>query len=89
MSDLMTAFHRACLPQTRTAPANVPGLCLGRMSGCGPSRRFVRRTDSVAIGGIADLRERIVLTNSVENDPHRTCGSDGGDLVSDVQNLPA
>jgi hypothetical protein len=32
----------------------------------------LRRTDLVAIRGIADLMERVVLTNSVENDPNRT-----------------
>jgi hypothetical protein len=35
----------------------------------------LRRTDSVAIGGIADLMERVVLTNSVENDPQETCAA--------------
>jgi hypothetical protein len=37
------------------------------------------RVNSVAIGGIADLSERLVQTNSVENDPTATlavhCGN--------------
>jgi len=45
------------------------------MSPCGTSRRFVVTTiNSVAIGGIADLSERLVQTNSVKNDPERPIG---------------
>ena len=45
---------------------------LPRPSSTLPSRRFVVTRNSVAIGGIADLSERLVQTNSVENDPTRT-----------------
>ena len=39
-----------------------------QMSGSGTKRRFVRRTDTVAMGGIADMNGRVASVENVESD---------------------
>jgi hypothetical protein len=65
---------------------------LPRPSSTLPSRRFVVTTvNSVAIGGIADLSERLVQTNSVENNPSATlavhCGNGLQPISASIKTL--